>query len=318
MDKKTRVLNALNSLPVDRVPVGFWFHFSGEEAVGEGCVKAHLDYHKQCNTDFIKIMCDNYFPYPISIDQSNAASWLQLRPMGKDHPFIKEQVERARRIREEVGDDCCLFYNVFAPFSSIRFGTSDELVMQHIKENPAAIMHALDVIARDNATLAELLVTQGGCDGIYYAVQGGEYGRFSCEDYRRMIAPSDLAVLNHANKFSTNNIMHLCGWAGVKNQIELWKDYPAKMINWAVYVEELALEDGFAYFGNKSIMGGFQSTKDGIFYQGSKDEVKAFTKTLLKKTGTRGVILGGDCTIPADVDRNRIGWVMEAVAEYMA
>ena len=37
MDKRTRVLNAMNKKEVDHVPVGFWFHFAGEEASGQGC-----------------------------------------------------------------------------------------------------------------------------------------------------------------------------------------------------------------------------------------------------------------------------------------
>ena len=47
MDKRTRVLNAMNKKGVDHVPVGFWFHFSGEEASGEACVQAHLKYYRE-------------------------------------------------------------------------------------------------------------------------------------------------------------------------------------------------------------------------------------------------------------------------------
>ena len=47
MDKRTRVLNAMNKKDVDHVPVGFWFHFSGEEAAGEACVQAHLRYYRE-------------------------------------------------------------------------------------------------------------------------------------------------------------------------------------------------------------------------------------------------------------------------------
>ena len=60
MDKRMRVLNALNKEEVDHVPVGFWFHFAGEEAVGDACVKAHLRYYRETDLDFVKIMCDNY------------------------------------------------------------------------------------------------------------------------------------------------------------------------------------------------------------------------------------------------------------------
>ena len=36
MDKRTRVLNAFDGKPVDRPPVGFWFHFPAEECEGAG------------------------------------------------------------------------------------------------------------------------------------------------------------------------------------------------------------------------------------------------------------------------------------------
>lgn len=45
MDKRTRVLAAMNGEKVDHVPVGFWFHFGGDEAIGEACVNAHLKYY---------------------------------------------------------------------------------------------------------------------------------------------------------------------------------------------------------------------------------------------------------------------------------
>ena len=35
MDKRTRVFNAMDKKPVDHVPVGFWYHFEGEQARGE-------------------------------------------------------------------------------------------------------------------------------------------------------------------------------------------------------------------------------------------------------------------------------------------
>ena len=74
MDKRTRVLNAMNKKEVDHVPVGFWFHFAGEEASGQGCINAHLKYYRETDLDFVKIMCDGYFPYPLP-EIKTAADW---------------------------------------------------------------------------------------------------------------------------------------------------------------------------------------------------------------------------------------------------
>lgn len=322
MDKRTRVLTAMNGGEVDHVPAGFWFHFAGEEAAGEACINAHLKYYRETDLDFVKIMCDGYFPWPIQEKIQCAADWKKLKPLEENHPFIREQVQRAKKIVEEIGSERCVFYNVFAPFSSLRFGAEaigldDAAVMKHIREDKNAVMHALDVIAQTNALLAELLITQAGCDGIYYCVQGGEFDRFAPEEYAAVIRPSDLYVIEHANRFSENNIIHMCGWAGNKNRLDSWKDYPAKVVNWAVYVEDLPLEEGRLFFGGKTCLGGFEThwdgkVQEGIIYNGTKEELQDYTRRLILNFGKKGLMLGGDCTIDAAIDRERIRWIVEA------
>ena len=252
MDKRTRVLNAMNKKEVDHVPVGFWFHFSGEEAAGDACVHAHLNYYTETDLHFLKVMCDGYLAWPLP-EIREAEDWNRVEPLPADHPFIREQVERAAAIVREIGKERCVFYNVFAPFSSFRFGSEaaglpDAVVMEHVRKDRNAVMRALDAIGQTNALLSELLITEAGCDGIYYCVQNGEYDRFLPEEYRKIVRPSDLYVLEHANRFSENNILHMCGWAGARNRLELWKDYPAKVMNWAVFVEGLSLEEGRCLF----------------------------------------------------------------------
>lgn len=321
MDKRTRVLNAMNKKEVDHVPVGFWFHFSGEETMGDACVQAHLKYYRETDLDFVKIMCDGYFPYPLP-EIRKAEDWKKLKPLDADHPFIREQVERAKAVVKEIGAERCVFYNVFAPFSSLRFGAeavglSDDQVMAYIREDRNAVMSALDVIAQSNALLAELLITDAGCDGVYYCVQGGEYDRFTPEEYRNVITPSDLYVLEHVNRFSDNNILHMCGWAGNRNQLAIWRDYPAKVVNWAVFVEGMSLEEGRYFVEGRTALGGFEThwdenTQQGIIYTGSKDELQTYTRNLILDHGKTGLMLGGDCTIDAKLDWERIRWVVEA------
>lgn len=313
MDKRTRVLNAFNNQPVDRVPVGFWFHFSGEEGMGQPCIDAHLEYYRCAGPDMVKIMSDGYFPHPFQVEIREAADWRKVEPLPPDHPFIREQVERAKGITSRIGGECCTFYNVFAPFSSMRNGASDELVMRHLREDPEAVLHALQAVARDNAEIARQVITEGGCDGIYYSVQGGELDRFTHEEYRRFITASDLYVLEQANRWSENNILHCCGWAGEKNRLENWRDYPAKVVNWAVFIEGLSLREGKRFFGGRAVLGGFDNRKSGPLYSGTKDQVQAEARRLLEENGATGLILGADCTLPSDIDRQRIRWVLEAV-----
>ena len=314
MNKRERVLAAMNLQPVDRPPVGFWFHFQAEQGVGAACVQAHLDYYNHIDVDMVKIMCDSYFDYPNPVAKAvkEPKDWYAMKPLGKDSPFIREQVERARAVKAGLKDDMVVIYNVFAPFSLIRFGVGDDLVMDHLRREPAAIAYALDVIAEDCCTLSELLITDAGIDGIYYCVQGGEKNRFTPEEYRRLITPTDKRVLEHANRLSDTNVLHCCGWAGIPNNLEVWQDYPAKAVNWACSVENMNLVEGMQFFGGRCVLGGFDNRPQGVLYSGTREEVEAETARLIQRAGKTGVILGADCTLPATVDVNRFNWVVEA------
>ena len=316
MNKRERVITALKGGEPDRVPAGFWFHFGGDAAKGQGAIDAHIDYFKKCDLDMMKIMCDSYFDYPNPLKVEKAADWYKLEPMGPEHPFFKEQVERTKAIVEAVGKDALVYYTVFAPFSSIRFGYGEELVMQTLREDPEAVCHALDVIAEDNKQFVKALF-EAGADGIYYSVQGGEKNRFTVEEYRRLITPSDRAVLDYANTLGDLNILHCCGWAGAQNQLEIWQDYPVKTVNWAVHVEDVSLEDGRFLFGDRASLGGFETHWDenacqGVIYTGTKEELQNYTKELILQHGKRGLLLGGDCTIDAKLPWERIRWIVEA------
>lgn len=315
MTKRERVTAAMNNRPVDRPPVGFWFHFPPEKALGQPCIDAHLAYYNNIGVDIAKLMCDGYFDYPNPVAKAakESGDWYALKPLGPDSPFIREQVERARAIKQGLTSDCLVLYNVFAPFSTIRFGTSDELVMRHLRQDEKAIEYALDIIAQDNALLCELLIKEAGVDGIYYCVQGGEKDRFTIDEYRRLITPSDMKVLDHANRFSDLNVLHCCGWAGIPNNLEVWQDYPAKAVNWACFIENMDLSAGKRFFGGKCVLGGFDNRPTGLIFNGQKDEIQRFARELVKQAGTTGVMLGADCTLPASIDVQRIQWVVDAV-----
>ncbi len=313
MTKRERVINAFHNQAVDKLPMGFWYHFSPDDDFGQQTVEEHLRLYRDTDMDFIKVMCDGYFNYPNPfIETVNSADdWFRMTPMGENSPYIRRQVERAKAVVNAVGKECCVFYNVFCPMSLMRFGTNEDILMGHLKRNELAVCHAFEVIAEDIKTLVRLLITEAGCDGIYYCVQNAEQFRFTEEEYRRIVRPAELNVLEYANSLSENNILHCCGWAGDRNRIEVWQDYPSAAVNWAVYVEQLTLGEGKKFFGNRCVLGGFDNRKAGILYSGTKEEVQAEVEKIVAEAGTTGVIIGADCTMPSDVSTERFRWVRE-------
>jgi uroporphyrinogen decarboxylase len=314
MNKKERVLNALTLKEVDRPPVSFWHHFAGEDAVGRGCVDAHMRYYKATDVDYIKIMSDK-IAYELGETITKASDWRKVKPQGKKSAFIADSLDRAKMLNDALQGDCLTFYNIFAPFSVIRFATSDDMVMAHLKEDEEAVLSAAAAAAEDAAELSRLLIEEGGCAGIYLALQAAEKWRFQVEEYAKFVCPSDLIVLNEANKYSETNIAHLCGWAGDPNNLEDWYDYPARAVNWATCIENVSLPEGRDLFPGKAIIGGFDNRKDSLIVNGSKEEIQAFAKNLVASFGKTGLLIGADCTLPATIDTQHIAWVVEAINE---
>lgn len=327
--KKELLLAALNNQPVDRVPVGFWFHFTevDERQLGlekpeivQKNISGHLKFYEDFKPDFVKIMSDGFFGYPRELLRgiSSVKEAAELAPLGPEHTWITKQVELVKTLTAKFGGEVLTFYNVFAPVKYFRLlQSTDEYgqVARLIAEDKEAFKRLLDVIASDLATLSEKVVQEGGADGIYFCVQNLPHPQLTKEVYREVITPSEKKVLAAANAVSENNILHICGFKGVRNDLSWYTDYEAKAVNWAVNVENVPLADGKRLFGGRTVIGGFDNTPEGLLYQnGSQSEIEAYTEGLVKGAGKRGVILSADCTVPNDIDVKRLEWVRAKAA----
>lgn len=318
MDKKTRVMAALNEDSVDRVPMSFWRHFAGEDAQGQCCVENHVDFYYQTQMDFIKVMHDGLIA-PCSLDVNHVSDLRKYRQQGKNNPYIIKYLERAKGITDKIGDQVYVYANVFAPFTLLR-RIGDDKLQSYIQQDKSSVLYALNVLAEELALLCELLVKEANCLGLFTAFQGAEINRFTPEEFMEIVYPSDQLMLNAANDVSAWNILHFCGWDEIKNQLHLWKDYKGCVVNWAIYVEELSLVKGLDYFGNRSVLGGFDNRRGRTLYQGNQQEVIAETKKIVSdyviaKGSTQGLILGADCSFLTDFELTRFNWVAQALRE---
>lgn len=314
MTKKDCMLKVLAGETADRTPVSFWFHFSGEQTKGQACVDAHLDYYRKCDMDYIKIMSDGIdYSFPEGFSFDAPADWKTLQPQGIESAYVRDAVWRCKAINDALQGECCTFYNVFAPFSLMRQVAGDELVMEHLRQDPESVLEGLEAIATDCATLCRAVIEEGGCTGVYLALQGGELGRFTYDEYRSMIMPSDLMALDAANDAGGKNICHLCGWAGDQNDLNVWRDYPAAAFNWAIYIDKLSLNDAKDFFGGKVLIGGFDNRKTGPLYSGEQAEIQGIARQLVQENQGYPFIVGADCTVPNTIDLNHLTWAIEAV-----
>lgn len=281
----------------------------------------HRKFKEDFEPDFVKIMTDGLFFLPYDYDAIETIDDLKnLKPLPEDHPFFEKNIELVKGVREIFGKDILLFFNEFSPFNQLLLGLGKiggfsglKIIKEFLTEDASAVAAALDVIAEGLNVLTRKVVKEGLADGIYLSVNNPNRS-VPAEIYKEFIAPSEKKVLETANKQSADNILHICGYAGNKNILSVYRDYPASVINWAVHAEGLGLKEGKEYFKDKAVIGGFDNVKEGLLYSGTKEEIEAYVESLLDDAGREGIIIGADCTVPSDIDIERLKWVREKAA----
>lgn len=328
--KRELVLKAFHNEKTERIPVGFWFHFLEGDEFNAGLknpellsknLAGHKKFAEDFDPDFVKIMTDGFFFLPFDFSAINTIEDLKsLKPVTGEHPFFAKNVELVQGVREIFGEDRLLFFNVFSPFNHLLLGLGNGFaglpkLISFLEEDASAVAAALDTIADSIIELIKEVVKPGLADGIYLSVNNPNR-KIPAQIYSTYIAPSEKKILEAANKLAQDNILHICGYAGNKNILSVYRDYPVSAVNWAVHAEELGFKEGKAYFGSKAVIGGFDNVKDGLLYSGTREEIEKYVEELLEGAGEEGVIIGADCTVPSDIAIERLKWVRDKVAEY--
>lgn len=326
MSKKQEFLEKVTE-NTNYIPVGFWFHYLENEAeknyfeneeIFVQNVNGHKNYSQSVHPDFIKLMSDGFFNYPNpAIKTASTIDDLKdIQPLTKNHPWITKQAELVQAQIASLSEDVATFYNIFAPatYLKLQLGThADEWLATALIDNPSLTTHVLDVIASDIADLSEAVIKDGGATGIYLSVSNIQDNRITPDLYSETIKKSDLIVANRAEEFSKINILHICGYEGKRNNLEVYQDFPFKIINWATHIENVSLADGKQFFVDKIVLGGFDNRNSSIIATGTKEEIQQFTLDLIKANGSDRLIIGADCTLPFGISFERIQWVKEVV-----
>ena len=302
MNKVERVRAALAGAPVDRVPASFWFHFTPDKSRGLASVRAHLDYYREAGLDYLKVM--NEHPYQSNVPIRDPQDWRRVRPAPIGASFYQEQLDELKRIVDAIQGECLVITTLFGPFASGNHASNHQ-VTEHLKQDADAVTGGLAAIADSLAEFAVACVDVGA-SGIYYSAQGGEADRLSQELFETALKPADLVVLNAVARCGEFHLLHICG---ERIRLELYADYPGHAVNWAVSKHDLGLQEGRALFG-RTVVGGMDNR--GVIVDGSPEAIRRAVRQLITDSGTEGIILGADCTLPTDISVRNIRTAVES------
>lgn len=321
MNKIERLRAAVLGARVDRVPVGLWVHFPPGFRNGHAMAQAHLDFYRSTDLDFIKVMNDN--PHElVGVDRiETPADWRRVRPAPRTSPAYRKYLDGLKEILDAVGHETLVIVTVFNPFATAsdnREGHLDysdasfSVLTEHLRRDPHSTLPGLAAIGESLAQFSRDCI-EAGAAGIFFSANGGEHDRFSDDEFRRCIRPSDLVVLQAACDAGAEfNLLHICG---ARQRLQSYADYPAHAVNWAPQLSNPGLKEGRRIF-DRTVLGGMDHA--GALAAGSRMAIEAEVDTVLAEMGSERFILGAGCAVAGEAPVEHFLWAREAAARACA
>ncbi len=307
MTKFERVQAALRRRPTDRPPYAFWRHFPDTDRNPAALAQATLRFHERYGSDFLKVtptggyavedwgcveaadlMPDGHRPcarHAVNVPED----WRKIRPLKMESTGWASHLETLIRCMVDRRADCSALPTVFSPLS-LAGKLSGERLNYDLRENPQAVMDALEAITETILTFADACFREGA-EGIFYSVQAASTNVHTEEDYLRFGEPYDRRILETVRPRSKLTVLHCHGENLMFARVAT---LPAHAWNWDDRRAGPTLRDGQAQVPGAVIGGLNQWT---TLKDGGPEAAEAEAQEALAQTGSRGVILGAGCVL---------------------
>lgn len=297
MNKRETLLNLLapdQALPY--TPAAFFLHFDPVYHQGQPAVSRHLEFFRYTDMDFVKIQYERTFPHLPEIKRPQ--DWRRLPRYGRD--FYAPQLDVAAGLVEAASREALVIMTLYSPFMCAGHTTSLETVTRHIQEDPESVKYGMQIITESLMIFVEGCI-ELGIDGFYTSTQGGESGRFTDPAlFDGCIKPFDLTLMKEIERQCKFNILHICDYSGMYDDLTQFLDYPGHVVSSPHLLAGRKLAPGdVARLFNRPVMGGLD--RHGVLATGKQPQIQAAVRDVLQSAPPQ-YILGADCTVPSEID----------------
>ena len=323
MTKRERIQAALGGKPVDRVPVGFWRHWPGDDQNPDSLAKVTLAYQRKYDLDFIKfpvsstycvedygithayrgsIMGDREY---LSKTIHKSGDWAAVVPLDIRRGAYGWHLESLRKVIMEKDPATPVIVTMFHPAAMAAYLAGDEQFLAHLREYPEKVLPALHALSETSAHFARACI-EAGADGIFLSARFASYELMGSDEYRQFGLPSDQTVLGAAAG-GWFNVLHLHGQHPMFKEVA---DYPAQAVNWHDRTSGIDLSSAVNLFRG-ALMGGVEQLH--LLQDGTPEAVSNQARDAIQKMNGRRMILTTGCTYSLGVPEANLMAMRQAV-----
>lgn len=300
----------------DRTPVALWRHFPVDDQTPEGLAAATAFFQHTYDFDLIKVtpsssFCikdwgveDRWAGNPEGTrDYTRRAihqpeDWLRLTPLDPTQSHLGAQLVCLRLLTAEFSGKVPLIQTIFSPMAQAKNLVGPEQLLVMMRRYPDALQEGLRRVTESTLQFMEEAM-KTGIDGIFYAVQHGQYELLSAQEFATFCRPYDLQILQAAQGLWLN-MLHLHGSNVMFDQVS---DYPAAIINWHDRETSPNLAEAQERFQGV-LCGGLKQWDTMVL--GTPEEVRSEALDAIQQTGGKRFILGTGCVLPTTAPQGNI------------
>ncbi len=287
-----------------RIPFSCWYHFGLHHESGEKHAENELNFYRHYDLDFLKLMDDYGYPFPEGFDWFRTVDDYEKLIDVKDaadYEGFRRQLECVKIVARELQDEAYFVNTIFSPFTWIRnYGIGSWRKVMH--EHSESFLYAMDVVCR-NLEKYVVELANAGVSGIFYSQPAAEPGFATRDEFRELLKPFDLRILN-AVKDLPFNILHAHG-NGV--YMDEFFCYPVKVVNWSDrFNSNPTLADVRAANPEWCLMGGIN---EAIAKESDPCAIEAEIDDAYAQLDGRGFICAPGCSLKTNIWESHI-WRM--------
>src|SRR5690606_13685833 len=225
---RERMQACLNNEMPDRTPVALWRHLPHEDQNPESLAKATLDFQQTYDFDIVKVTPASSFmvkdcgvedEWQNNPEGSRAYTkfviktpqdWESLKPLDPlTSAHLSGQLACLRSIKQNLPPETPIIQTIFNPLSQAKNLAGNDLLLEHIRKYPEAVMNGLKTITKSTISFIEA-ARETGIDGIFYAIQHAQGSLLELEEYKSTALLFDQRVLGTVDDLWCN-LLHLHG-----------------------------------------------------------------------------------------------------------
>ena len=325
MNHYTRLEACLAGERPDRPPAALWRHFPVDDQTPDGLAAATAAFQNAYDFDLIKVTpASSFCIKDWGVDDRWAGNpegtrdytrravaapedWLRLAVLDPREGHLGKQLVCLKLLTGEFAKNTPVLQTIFSPMSQAKNLAGPNELIVHMRRYPGALHEGLKRITETTLRFLEE-AARTGIDGIFYAVQHGQYGLLSANEFDEFCRPYDLQILEAAKDLWLN-MLHLHGEAVMFDRV---LDYPVAIINWHDRQTQPGLAEAQKRFAGV-VCGGLRQWETMVL--GSPEQVRAEARDAIEAAGSRRFILGTGCVLPTTAPRGNILAARQAVEE---